>query len=99
MTTSSRIRLSPGKSRVDCLAELLALNADLRAAAPRPVDRTATHSVRAASVVFFLILVSSFWCYAADVVLIRSAGGASPEQRELELATQFYGVNLKVITA
>ncbi len=53
---------------------------------------------RAAYAVSFLVLISSLWCYSADMVLIRSAGAASSEQRELELATQFYGVNLKIVT-
>jgi hypothetical protein len=44
--------------------------------------------------------MSSLWCYSADVVLIRSTdGGPSPEQHELELATQFYGLNLAVVAA
>jgi hypothetical protein len=66
---------------------------------PEKVERMANRGVRAASAVLFLILMSSLWCHSADVVLIRSAGGASSEQRELELATQFYGVNLTVVTA
>ena len=32
------------------------------------------------------------------MILIRSAGAESSEQRELELATQFYGLNLKIVT-
>jgi hypothetical protein len=43
--------------------------------------------------------MSSLWCYAADVVLIRSTGSPSSEEHELEIATQFYGLNLKVETA
>jgi hypothetical protein len=48
--------------------------------------------------VLFLVLMSSLWCYSADMVLIRSAGVSSSEQNELELAAQFYGLNLKVVT-
>jgi hypothetical protein len=63
------------------------------------VDRLSSRSLRVACAIFLLVLMSSFWCYAADVVLIRSSGSASSEQRELEVATQFYGINLKIITA
>ncbi len=45
------------------------------------------------------ILASSVCCHAADVVLIRTVGATSAEQQALELATEFYGLNLKVITA
>ena len=46
-----------------------------------------------------LVLTASQWAYSSDVVLIRSTGEPSSEQHELELATQFYGLTLKVITA
>ncbi len=46
----------------------------------------------------FLLLTLSLRCYSAEVVLLRSSGSASPEQHELELATQFYGLDLKVVT-
>jgi hypothetical protein len=48
--------------------------------------------------ILVLMFISSLWCYSADVVLIRSAGDVPSEQRELEIATQFYGVDLSVIT-
>jgi hypothetical protein len=37
-------------------------------------------------------------CYSADIVFIRSLEGSSAQQQKLEIATDFYGVNLKVIT-
>jgi hypothetical protein len=43
--------------------------------------------------------MSSLWCFSADVVLIRTAGDPTSEQRELEVAAQFYGLNLNVVTA
>ena len=52
-----------------------------------------------ACVVFSLVLISCVRSYSADVVLIRSAGVPPSEQHELEIATQFYGLNLKVVTA
>jgi hypothetical protein len=86
-------------ARADSPAKLGACDACLRKAVPKRVDRMADHPVCASCAVLFLILMSSLWCFSADVVLIRSAGSASSEQRELELATQFYGVNLTVVTA
>jgi len=58
----------------------------------------ANHCARTACAFLFLILMSSLRCYSADVVFIRSAGSTFSEQRKLELATQFYGVNLNVVT-
>jgi len=46
---------------------------------------------------FFLFLISAASCYSADLLLIRSALGSSAAQEELEAATNFYGVNLKII--
>ncbi|MGB6024266.1 MAG: hypothetical protein WBG40_03580, partial [Candidatus Sulfotelmatobacter sp.] len=54
---------------------------------------------RAVCAMLFLVLMSPLWCSAADLVLIRSAGSSSLEQQELELATRFYGLDLKVISA
>ena len=47
---------------------------------------------------FYLILILSGWCYSSDVVLLRSTQFSAKEQHGLELATQFYGLNLRVIT-
>jgi hypothetical protein len=55
--------------------------------------------VRATCAALFLILMSSLCGYAADVLFIRSTPSVSSEQRQLEIATQFYGVNLKVVNA
>ena len=48
---------------------------------------------------FFFCSSSSLLCYSADMVLIRSAGETPSEQHELEIASQFYGLDLKVVTA
>ena len=56
-------------------------------------------AIWAACAVVLLALTASQWAYSSDVVLIRSTGEPSSEQHELELATQFYGLTLKVITA
>ncbi len=50
-------------------------------------------------VIFLVMLMSPTWCRGADVVFIRSAGGPSQEQRELEVATKYYGLDLKVVLA
>jgi hypothetical protein len=52
----------------------------------------ATYSI----LLFTLFLCSS--CLSADFYLIRSSNNPSAEQRELEVATQFYGINLKAVT-
>ncbi len=62
------------------------------------VERGAIRRAWAAYATLFFMAMSSAWCYASDVVLIRSAGRPSPEQHELELATQFYGVGLDVVS-
>ncbi len=38
-------------------------------------------------------------CAAAGVLFIRSGGGLSEEQREIQLAAEFYGVDLRVLPA
>ena len=97
--SSQYIRLFLSNVRADSPLELGAFDACLGEAVPEQVDWMANRGVRAACAVLFLILVSSLSCHSADVVLIRSTGSASSEQRELELATQFYGVNLTVVNA
>lgn len=49
--------------------------------------------------VFSLALLSASCCYSADVVFVRSSGGSSTEQEQLQTAANFYGLNLKVIVA
>lgn len=61
--------------------------------------RIAKQRLRAACVGFFLTLLSSIHCFCADLVLIRSSDVSSPEQHELEVACEFYGLNLTVVTA
>jgi hypothetical protein len=95
---SRHIRLFISNALPDSPTELGAF-ACLREALPKRVHRMANRRARTACAVFFLIVISSLFCYSADVLFIRSAGSASSEQRELELATQFYGVNLNVVSA
>ena len=100
MPKSSRnIRWFPSNSWAKSPSELSAFDAGLSEPVTNRVAELAIRQVPAACAVVFLILTSSLWCISADVVLIRSAGSTSSEQRELELATQFYGVNLNVVTA
>jgi hypothetical protein len=61
--------------------------------------RSTIQIMRSAGAIILLFLVSCIRCFSADIVLIRSVGGSSSEQSKLEVATDFYGVNLRVITA
>lgn len=62
-------------------------------------DKIAICSLRVTWNVVLLALTSAACCYSAEVVFIRSPGGSPAEQEQLEIATNFYGLNLKVITA
>ena len=62
-----------------------------------PTNPLPNRTLRTVCAVLFVVSASSLWCYSADVVLIRSAGEPSSEQHELELATEFYGLSLKVV--
>jgi hypothetical protein len=44
------------------------------------------------------MFASAARCYSADLVFVTAAGQLSSEQKELETASHFYGVDLKVIT-
>jgi hypothetical protein len=54
-------------------------------------------SLRGICAVIFLAMILTSCCHAADVVFIASPGGASTEQEQLEIAANFYGLNLQVI--
>ena len=45
-----------------------------------------------------LLLTLCLPSYSADVVVIRTSGEVLPEQRQLEIAAQFYGLDCKVVT-
>ena len=70
-----------------------------REMAARGLGKNATDFLRINYAVFFLVLVSASYCYSADVVFIRSPGHSTAEQEQLEVATNFYGLNLKVVMA
>ena len=55
--------------------------------------------VRSTCQFLFLVFASSLFCCSADMVLIRPAGATPSEQHELEIASQFYGLDLRVVTA
>ena len=65
--------------------------------APARRSIMAWSSLRAIWVVLAALPLLSSRCYCADVVLIGSSAHSSAVQRELELATTFYGLNLKVV--
>ncbi|HXM03774.1 MAG TPA: hypothetical protein VN939_14275 [Chthoniobacterales bacterium] len=55
--------------------------------------------LRVARAVFVLVSISTSCCYAASVVLIRTAGGPAIEQEQIEIASAFYGLDLKIVMA
>ena len=61
-------------------------------------DKIAIHCLRVTSAVILVGLLASC-CYSADIVFICSPVGSFAEQEQLETATNFYGLNLKVIVA
>jgi hypothetical protein len=52
---------------------------------------------RAGWLLLCFLLASPAWAYSTDVVLIRSAEGPTAEQDQMELATRFYGLDLKTV--
>jgi hypothetical protein len=86
----SRVMFSPRTS--------LMFGRSLKEDAPARLRRGGNHRFRNAYAISLLVLISSLWCYSADMVLIRPSGASSSEQHELELATKFYGLNLKIVT-
>ena len=58
----------------------------------------AISSLRIACLVLLSLPISALCCYSADVVFVRSSEASSAQQRNLEIATDFYGLSLKVIT-
>ena len=55
-------------------------------------------SLRIACLVLLSLPMTTLCCYSADLVFVRSSEGLSAQQRNLEIATDFYGLSLKVIT-
>ena len=58
-----------------------------------------TQSACRSAVVLLSVLVVSTCSFAEDVLLVRPAQSVSPEQRELEIAADFYGLHLAVAEA
>jgi hypothetical protein len=58
----------------------------------------ASSSLRIAYLVLLSLPISALCCYSADVVFVRASEGSSAQQRNLEIATGFYGISLKVMT-
>src|SRR5579862_9704120 len=74
------------------IMELSMCQRRLRTWSARSIARSTCH-------LLFLVLALSLFCCSADMVLIRSAGETPSEQRELEIASEFYGLDLRVVTA
>src|SRR5579885_1987413 len=60
--------------------------------------RLAARSLHVATVAFFLAPTLSLPCHAGDIVFIGTPEDLRAEPRELEVASQFYGVRLNVVT-
>ena len=58
----------------------------------------AISSLRIGCLVLLSLPMATLCCYSADVVFVRSSEASSAQQRNLEIATDFYGLSLKVIT-
>jgi hypothetical protein len=69
----------------------------LREIQPTRFGKLAIFPLRLSWAAFLLVLLSASCCYSADVVFVRSPGGSSAEQQQLETATHFYGLNLIVV--
>lgn len=47
---------------------------------------------------FLMVLLSASCCHASNIVFIRSPGTPPPEESQLNVAAQFYGIDLTVVT-
>ena len=86
-----------GYTFAESSARSLRLGEGIRKASPKRMRRRGI-CLQTVFAVAFLVLMSSVWCYSSDIVFIRLAGDPSSEQHDIELATQFYGLNLRVVT-
>jgi hypothetical protein len=98
-TIGFRIHLFTHNSRAEPAAELWNVNEGTIDAGPEKYCRIGNRHTRYIWAILFLILTFSVRCYSAEIILVHSAGTPSAEQHELELATQFYGLDLKIVTA
>ena len=92
-------RLFSNNGRGGVPAELRVHDERLKGVGSTRSGGTATRSLLVSCAILFAMLMSSLWCLSAEVVFVRSAGGSSTQQQELEVATHFYGLNLNVVTA
>jgi hypothetical protein len=98
MLICSHIRLGAGRETVEVPSIARTSNHDLKKSVPTRLGRLASRATVDLCGIVLFVVASSLWCFSADIVLLRS-GAASSEQHELELASQFYGLNLRVVTA
>jgi len=99
MTTIVNFSTPPDNPRAESRSGLRVYHEGLKEMVLTRFGKIVICSLRVTWAVFFLVLMSASCCYSADVVFIRSPGGSSTEQEQLEIATNFYGLNLKVIMA
>jgi hypothetical protein len=62
-----------------------------------PYRAITTTWLHVAGLLVLSLLMSSLSCYSADVVFVGTLHGSSPQLQELEIATNFYGLNVKVV--
>src|SRR5271154_4223804 len=53
--------------------------------------------IRIVRQVLLSLPVLSLCCYPADIIFVRASEGSPTQETKLEIATKFYGLNLKVI--
>jgi len=63
-----------------------------------PTRANVIDSLRTSYLLWLFALTSSLSCCAADVVFIRASMAPSTEERDVELASEFYGLNLRTLT-
>jgi hypothetical protein len=56
------------------------------------------HRIFTVAVLLISTLALTSFCYGSDFVFIRSGGGVSAEQDEMQVAASFYGLGLRVVT-
>ncbi len=93
------IRSLPYNARAEFPLRLHVYDGGVKKAGSARTERVAIRFLRIACAVLFSMLLSSLRCDSADILFVRSAGGPPTQQRELEIAASFYGLDLQVVTA
>ena len=97
--TGLHLSLFINKSRAEPTAGQNNSNENARVADSAKRCRIALLHTRSVWATLLLIIAFSLRCYSAEIILFHSSSSPTPEQQELEIATQFYGLDLKIVTA